>query len=162
MRIRVKPFVLMGLVFTLTPLALTAKAPVPNRARLFASVHTSHATVKGVRVAARLDTTSRSTLAVDITAHNPSAKTVTAKLKVDVYERRPSSPMARMMPPPIHHGTRILKVKLAPRQKLSKKILLKGKPGVSAKNASRYYTVVRPAPKKARHAQQQRKARQAG
>ena len=71
-------------------------------------------------------------------------------------------PMARMVPPPIHHGTRILKIKLAPRQKLSKKILLKGKPGVSAKDASRFYTVVRPAPKKARHARQQRRARQAG
>lgn len=162
MRIRVRPFVLVGLVFTLTPLALTAKAPVPSRARLFAAIHTSHATVQGVRVAARLDTTSRSALAVDVTAHNPSAKTVTAKLKVDVYERRPSSPMARMVPPPIHHGTRIFKVTLAPRQRLSQRIFLKGKPGVSAKDASRYYTVVRPAPKPARLALQRRRARQAG
>lgn len=148
MRVGSKPFVLFGLAFLLAPLTLDAAPPAANRARIFSSVHTARSKIKGLTVASRLDTKATRGLTVHLDVHNPTRRTITAELKVDVYARRPSSPVARMVPPPVHHGSRILKVTLKPGARLSKKLLIKkGKaPGKAA--ISRYYTYVRKAPKK--------------
>lgn len=161
MRVGSRSFVLFGVAFLLTPLTLNAVPPAANRARLFSRVHTSRTRVKGLKVASRLDLKSKGGLTVDLDVHNPTRKTVTAELKVDVYARRPSSRMARMIPPPVHHGSRILKVTLKPGARLAKKILIKKGKTVSKGQVSRYYTYVRKAPvKRARRAQRSRIPRQ--
>jgi hypothetical protein len=143
-----KTFVLMGLTFGLAPLTLDAAPPTSNRARSFSAVHTSRSKVKSLRVACRLDTKATGGLAVHLDVHNPTRKTVTAELKVDVFARRPSSPMARMIPPPVHHGSRILKVTLKPGARMAKSLLIKKGKAPSSADVPRYYTLVRKAPRK--------------
>lgn len=156
-----KPFVLFGLAFLLAPLTLDAAPPTANRARLFSAVHTSRAKVKGLRVASRLDLKSTGGLTVHLDVHNPTRKTVTADLKVDVYARAASSPMVRMSPPPVHHGTRILRVTLKPGARLAKSVLIKKGKTPKKAQARRYYTSVHKAPtKRARQARRPRQARQ--
>ncbi len=158
MRVGRKSLVLFGLAFGLTPFTLDAAPPTANRARTFSAVHTSRAKIKGLKVACRLDSKATGGLAVHLDVHNPTRKTVTAELKVDVYARRPSSPMARMVPPPVHHGSRILKVKLAPGARLARKLVIKKGKAPRAADVPRYYTSVRKAPKKS--AQRTRKSQE--
>lgn len=150
MHVGSKPFVIFGLAFLMAPLTLDAAPPASNRARIFSAVHTARSQVKGLRVASRLDLKSKGGLTVKLDVHNPTRKTVTADLKVDVYARRPSSPMARMSPPPVHHGSRNLKVTLKPGERLSKKLLIKKGKTIKKAAVSRYYTYVRKAPTKKR------------
>jgi len=165
MRVGKKPFVLFGLAFLLAPLSLNAVPPQKSSVRLYSLVRTSRAQVKGLKVASRLDLKSKGGLTVKIDVHNPTRKTVTADLKVDVYARRPSSRMARMIPPPEHHGSRTLKVTLKPGARLSKTLLIKKGKTLKTKDVPRYYTSVRKAPKKrarrAHGARQQRLAQRA-
>ncbi len=148
MRVGRTSLVLFGTAFLLTPLTLDAAPPGSNNARLFSRVRTSRAKVKGLKVASRLDLKSKGGLTVQLDVHNPTRKTVTADLKVDVYARRPSSRYARMVPPPEHHGTRMLKVTLKPGARLSKKLLIKKGKAPKKAHVSRYYTYVRKAPVK--------------
>jgi len=149
------------MAFLLAPLTLDAAPPAANRARIFSAVHSSRAKVKELRVASRLDLKSTGGLTVQLDVHNPTRKTITADLKVDVYARAESSPMARMSPPPVHHGTRILRVTLKPGARLSQSVLIKKGKTPNKAHARRYYTYVHQAPKKrAGHARRTRRAQQ--
>jgi hypothetical protein len=158
MHIGFKPALMLGLVFTMAPSPIDAAPPAPNRARIFPSVHVYRSKVKGVTVAARLDAKSKGDLAVKLELHNPSKRSVTTRLRVDVYERRPSSRMARMVPPPIHHGSKVIKVTLGAGKKLAKRLVIK-KGKLKAADAPRYYTIVRKAPKRAKRTKARRASR---
>jgi len=155
MRVGTIPFVLFGLVFGLAPLSLDAAPPSANRARIFSKVRLSRARVKGLKVASRLDTRAKGGLTVRLDVHNPTHRTVTADLKVDVYARRPSSPMARMIPPPVHHGSRILRVTLRPGARLARTILINKGHTPKKADVTRYYTLVCKAAKKRTRQSQQ-------
>ena len=149
MRNRTFSTVFIGLIFVATPFYLGARTAPQGLSGLTTQARVTTATVHSIQVTSRLDTRSQSDLKVAITAHNPTAKPTTARVKVDVYERAPSSPMARMVPPPRYHGSHILELTLAPHQRLTRTVLIKAKHRLSKASVTTYYTRLSPAPARA-------------
>ena len=150
---RTRALILIGAIFLLAPFHLGARSAGPSRVLALATSRVMRTTVKNVKVTAKV-MRQRGALMVAMTAENPTKRAITTELKVDVFEPAPMSRMARMVPPPIHHGSRNLTIRLAPGQKVTKKIAIR-KPRKSRVRASKgavssMYAVVRPAPRKRR------------
>jgi hypothetical protein len=101
-------------------------------------------TIDQVKVGASILKRDGETLYVMVTGDNPGKVIVEREMEVQVVERPPSSPMARMEPMPIKRSSQTVTIVLGPGQKIQKEITFTHKAFARGgqKNLGRFYAWV--------------------
>lgn len=151
--------VVLGLPLFLVPATLTARSNVAPVLTISPAAGTQ-TVVGGVLVTARVTGREGKRIMVAMSAKNPSPVATETELKVAVFERPPSSMMARMVPPPIAHGEQQLVVKLEPGQTVERQLVFETRLAAPrGDRAGRIFASIRPARLAPRHVAQRQARR---
>ncbi len=128
----------------LAPLPLGARSDGPERP-IAAPGAGETTVVDGLKVRATLARREGKRLVVMVSAENPSPAELSRTLRVEVSERPPSSPMARMIPMPRQVGSTVLEVVLGPGKQLQKELVIMATSDAPAGEGARTLVLVRSA-----------------
>ena len=152
--------VVLGLPFLLVPAHLTARSNAVPIVTISPAAGTE-TVVGGVLVTARVTKREGKQIVVAMSAKNPSSVATETEVKIAVFERPPSSMMARVVPPPIAHGEQQLVVKLEPNQTSERELVFETKLAApeGRRAQGRLFASVRPAKLAPRHVAQRQARR---